>query len=209
MKVAAKSRRKKNSAKRNDRVGPGASSRSHVAVSAGDNMARDWVVPRLFHVMAGAWILSMLLLGHFAPDRYNMLMQEDRVIEWGTVWLFLAAGLIGLRNSIRHRRIFDGLVALFCLFIAGEEFSWGQRLLGFYSPEYFLANNFQQEVNIHNLPGSFLKPKWIFIIALAGYGVFLPLLARSRRLRRFVELVGTSAPPQIMPWFTARRMPGL
>jgi len=97
----------------------------------------------------------MLLLGRFAPDRYYMLMQEDRLVEWGTVWLFLAAGLIGLRHSIRNRRIFDGLVALFCLFIAGEEFSWGQRLFGFYSPEYFLANNFQQEVNVHNLPGSF------------------------------------------------------
>jgi hypothetical protein len=99
----------------------------------------------------------MLLVGSVAPERYEMLMQEDRFVEWGTVWLFLAAGLIGLRDSIRQRRIFDGLVALFCLFIAGEEFSWGQRLLGFYSPEYFLANNLQQEVNIHNLPGSFLR----------------------------------------------------
>jgi len=73
----------------------------------------------------------MLLIGYFAPDHYQMLMQEDRPVEWTTVWLFLAAGVIGLRNSIRHRRIFDGLVALFCLFIAGEEISWGQRLLGF------------------------------------------------------------------------------
>lgn len=80
----------------------------------------------------------------------------------------------------------------------------GQRLLGFYSPEYFLANNFQQEVNIHNLPGSFLKPKWIFIIALAGYGVLLPLLSRLRRSHRVLALVGASVPPlQIMPWFIA------
>ncbi|MFN2517287.1 MAG: hypothetical protein ABR556_13850 [Pyrinomonadaceae bacterium] len=99
----------------------------------------------------------------------------------------------------------DGLVALFCIFVAGEEFSWGQRLLGFYSPEYFLANNFQQELNLHNLPGSFLKPKWILIIALAGYGVLLPLVWRYvRQSHRFLTFVGASAPPMpLIPWFIA------
>jgi hypothetical protein len=203
MRAATKSRKKKSSVKRSDVV-RAAPSRSGVAASAEANQAREWAVPAAFHVLAGAWILSMLLLGRFAPDRYYMLMQEDRIVEWGTVWLFLAAGVIGIRNSIRQRRIFDGLVALFCFFIAGEEFSWGQRLLGFYSPEYFLANNFQQEVNIHNLPGTFLKPKWIFIIALAGYGVLLPLLSRVRSSHRLIASVGASAPPiQITPWFMA------
>lgn len=204
MKAAIKSRKKRSAVKQSDRVGAGVSSRSRTTAGADVDQASDSVVPVLFHVLAASWILGMLLLGRFAPDRYYMLMQEDRIVEWGTVWLFLAAGVIGFRNSIRRRRIFDGLVALFCLFIAGEEFSWGQRLLGFYSPEYFLANNFQQEVNIHNLPGSFLKPKWVFIIALAGYGVLLPLLSRVRRLNRLIALVGASVPPiQIMPWFVA------
>jgi len=190
--------------KRRDRVGADRASRSQITASAGVNQTRDRIVPFPFHVLAAAWIAAMLLTGSFAPDRYYMLMQEDRLVEWGTVWLFLAAGLINLRHSIRRRRIFDGLVALFCLFIAGEEFSWGQRLLGFYSPEYFLVNNFQQEVNFHNLPGSFLKPKWIFMIALAGYGVLLPLLARSRRSHRLMAIAGASAPPiQLMPWFIA------
>ncbi len=40
------------------------------------------------------------------------------------------------------------------------------------------------------------------MIALAGYGVLLPLLSRSRRLHRPMALVGASAPPiQLMPWF--------
>lgn len=126
--VGAKSRKKTGSVKRSDRVAQGASPQSHITAIADASQAGDSIVPAAFHVLAGAWILSMLLLGRFAPDRYYMLMQEDRLVEWGTVWLFLAAGLIGLRNSIRNRHIFDGLVALFCLFIAGEEFSWGQRL---------------------------------------------------------------------------------
>ena len=162
------------------------------------------VVPTLFHVLAALWVAAMLLFAYSSPDRYNDMLQEDRVVEWGTVWLFLAAGLVGLRQSFGDRRVFDGLVALFCLFIAGEEFSWGQRLFGFGSPEYFLANNFQQEVNLHNLPGSFLKPKWILISALGGYGLLLPLLSRSTKLRRLLARVGATAPPvQLVPWFAA------
>lgn len=200
--VATGSRKK--TTRRSGRAGADATSKSQITATAGADQTRDRIVPASFHVLAAAWIAAMLFTGTFAPDRYYMLMQEDRLVEWGTVWLFLAAGLINLRHSIRRRRIFDGLVALFCLFIAGEEFSWGQRLLGFYSPEYFLVNNFQQEVNLHNLPGSFLKPKWVFVIALAGYGVLLPLLSRSRRSHRLMALAGASAPPtQLMPWFIA------
>src|SRR5688572_18030880 len=100
-------------------------------------------VPMLVHVLLAAWV-GVMLLG--------------------------AAGFLNPEDAWRRRSIFTALIALFCLFVAGEEFSWGQRLLGFGSPEYFLENNFQQELNLHNLPGAVVKPKWVFIIALAGYG---------------------------------------
>lgn len=42
------------------------------------------------------------------------------------------------------------------------------------------------------------------MVALAGYGVLLPLLSRARRPHRLLELVGASAPPvQLAPWFIA------
>ena len=146
----------------------------------------------------------MLLLGHTAPTPYRQLLQEDRVVEWATVWLFLAAGILGARRAITDRRLFIGLVALFCLFVAGEEFSWGQRLLGFYPPEFFLGNNFQQEFNVHNLPQSFLQPKWVLMAALGGYGVLLPALSRMERPRVLMRRVGVTAPPvDVVPWFTA------
>ncbi len=129
MKVATKSRKKSSPIKRSDRVDARASSTPQIIAGAATDQECDRVAT-LFHLLAAAWIAAMLLVGHFAPDRYHMLMQEDRLVEWGTVWLFLAAGLINLRHAIRSRRIFDGLVALFCLFIAGEEFSWGQASAG-------------------------------------------------------------------------------
>lgn len=161
-------------------------------------------LPVLFHVVATLWLAGMLLFARYSPGQYVSLLQEDRPVEWGTVWLFAAAGIIHLRKAVRHRLIFDGLVALFCLFVAGEEFSWGQRLLGFGSPEYFLANNFQQEVNLHNLPGAVVKPKWVFIIALCGYGILLPVFARLVRPQNLLARIGATPPPaQLVPWYTA------
>lgn len=158
----------------------------------------------LVHAGAGVWLAGVGAYGLLAPDRYEILMQEDRIVEWATVWLFLIAGGIGLLRGIRQRRVFDGLVALFCLFVAGEEFSWGQRLIGYYPPEFFLEHNFQQETNLHNLPQSFLQPKWVLMMALAGYGILLPLAARQSNARGFLSRAGATTPSlELLPWFVA------
>jgi hypothetical protein len=44
--------------------------------------------------------------------------------------------------------------------VAGEEISWGQRLLGFTPPEVFLQENYQQEFEIHNILRSISDSKW-------------------------------------------------
>jgi len=54
-------------------------------------------------------------------------------------WTFLAKQLIYL-----------GLALLF-FFGAGEEISWGQRILGFETPETLAQVNKQEELNLHNL----------------------------------------------------------
>ena len=178
-------------------------SSNSVAPTSGDPPAAA-AVPALFHLLAALWIGSMVLVAYRWPHHYETLLQEDRPIEWGTVWLFLVAGVARSLEAIRTRRPFDALVALFCLFVAGEEFSWGQRLFGYGSPEYFLANNYQQELNLHNLPGAVFRPKWVLILALAGYGVLLPLVARSERIRRLLARVGATPPPAALaPWFVA------
>ena len=71
----------------------------------------------------------MWVLSSWAPEFYSMISQEDHIIEWLTVVVYLAAAFVTLGSAIRTRRVFDGLVGLFCLFNAGEEFSWGHRLL--------------------------------------------------------------------------------
>ncbi|NLG63930.1 MAG: hypothetical protein GX539_16950 [Candidatus Cloacimonetes bacterium] len=158
--------------------------------------------PVTAHVLLALWVSCMVLLGVQAPDVYESLMQEDRFVEWWTVPLFAAAGVFALRRAIRHRRAFDALVGAFCIFVAGEEFSWGQRLLGITPPAPFLEHNYQQELTLHNFAGVFGQPGAALILALAGFGVLLPSITAIRRGRALLEHIGATAPrPVMLPWF--------
>ena len=116
--------------------------------------------------------------------------------------LFAVAAAFALRLALRERRDFDGMVGAFCVFVAGEEFSWGQRLLGLTPPDAFLEHNRQQELTIHNFADLFGQPKVVLIAALVGFGLLLPLVARAATTRRLLERIGATAPRiALVPWF--------
>jgi hypothetical protein len=141
-----------------------------------------------------------LALANLASERYMALMQEDRAVEWATVLLFLVAGVVRCYQAIRTRRAFDALVGLFCLVVAGEEISWGQRLIGFTPPSVFLEHNTQQEANVHN----FGRPKLMLSAALGAYALVLPALVRIGPARRLLDRAGATAPSVgLTPWFLA------
>lgn len=148
------------------------------------------------HAVTAAWIFAFLAFGKLHPFSYSAALQEDGFVEWLTVGLFAAAGVLRARVAWRERRWFDLLIAAFCMFVAGEEFSWGQRLLGFTPPDVFLEHNRQQEFTLHNFADVFGQPKGVLIMALLGYAVVLPL---GRRL--FVRLRATIPPLPYVPWF--------
>jgi hypothetical protein len=178
----------------------------HGQSADGEGAARgaDRRVPWWVHAAAAGWVAAMLLLATMREAAYSELVQEDRFVEWWTAALFVAAGLCFAVVAIRRRRLLDGGVALFCLAAAGEEVSWGQRILGFVPPESFLARNAQQEANLHNLVEPFGQPKWTLVVILLGYGVLAPLVARTRLGRRLAErLGGTVVPGALALWFAA------
>ena len=74
-----------------------------------------------------------------------------------------------------------------------EEISWGQRLLGYRPPVYFLEHNFQQEFNFHNVIATDYR-KLALTLIIAGYGIGLPLAVRIRILKSWFERVGIVAP---------------
>ncbi len=163
-------------------------------------------VPRVYHALAAAFVLGCAVLATRAPAFYAEAMQEDRAVEWATMVAFACAGIAGLARAIRQRRVFDGLVALFLLFVAGEEMSWGQRILGLTPPAYFLEHNAQQEMNLHNFANTLGGPRWPFVVVLVGYAIILPLAAYGARRwpfgARALERIGASAPSAgAIPWF--------
>lgn len=169
-----------------------------------DAQGADPPIPWLLHVAIAAWVVGMLLFARRAPDRYAAAMQEDRVVEWWTMLLYVPAAIVQLRRAIRGRRAFDVLVGLFFVFVAGEEISWGQRLLGFTPPAPFLAHNTQQEFNLHNFASVFGRPKWILAFVLLSYGLLLPVVARMDWGRRLTRRLGATPPPlALAPWFVA------
>jgi hypothetical protein len=131
---------------------------------------------------------------------YYAAAQEDQALEWASFWSFFLAGFAfaaaARRQRTTARRIpwFLAGLALFCVFVAMEEISWGQRVLGHMPPEYFLAENYQQELNVHNIAGRSLRV-WTFRGIILGYGVVLPLLALIPGARRTLDRLAVVPPP--------------
>jgi len=86
---------------------------------------------------------------------YLLLEEEDGLIENITFLSFLVTGLIAATiakhtTSTKPKLLYIAAFLLF-LFIAGEEISWGQRLIGFSTPEPLQHLNDQGETTIHNI----------------------------------------------------------
>jgi len=84
------------------------------------------------------------------------------------------------RGSLVKKLVYLGLALLF-LFGAGEEISWGQRILGFQTPEPLSEVNRQEEFNLHNLSAweasNLLDPDRLFDIFWFLFAVFTPAVA--------------------------------
>lgn len=117
---------------------------------------------------------------------YERIVVEDGPVEWITcIALAACAGLALVRftqgiTTGRKPLYLAGLLltAMVFTFGAGEEISWGQRIFGIETPEYFMKNNNQRETTIHNLVlGGVRVNRLVFGKILAvGLVVFLFLL---------------------------------
>ena len=139
------------------------------------------------------------VLHALSPELYYQHVQEDQPLEWATFWGFIVAAAFFVRAAFVERRkrpapwFFLGIAA-FCVLVAMEEISWGQRLFGYSPPRYFLENNFQQELNLHNVMATSAR-KLLLVGILAGYGLLLPLLDRIPSTAKLLTKFGVTAPP--------------
>ncbi len=123
---------------------------------------------------------------------YDRLLDEDGVVEWVTALTIMLTGLFALGVAWRLRRrglgkpwaILAVLIVAGGCFLAGlEEISYGQRLFGWESNEFFVENSDQQETNIHNVVQAYLKDhgwpiyktRHFLALGMGVYGLVLPM----------------------------------
>jgi hypothetical protein len=109
-------------------------------------------------IVVGIVAYGLILLRH-DPQAFAIWIREDGLAEWLTFFELLGMSIYSFTvpssftqptETRAARRVWLFMGALF-LFGAIEEISWGQRILGIQSPEWFLRHNAQHETNIHNL----------------------------------------------------------
>ncbi|WP_198246465.1 tetratricopeptide repeat protein [methane-oxidizing endosymbiont of Gigantopelta aegis] len=149
----------------------------------------------------------------YFPQLYIFATYEDMYGEWGQAFFFLATFIFSTLNAINSAtgryRWFFMLLALASFYTFMEEISWGQRLLGYDTPEFFAKHSYQDEANLHNLltgpVESWTKTALTYLITLGliGYGVIFPIALKMQwKPALWLAQLGVVAPPlALLPAF--------
>lgn len=144
-------------------------------------------------------LIAIGLTGSYAlnPEFYNtrILPEGYGALELAQFFVALAAmilaGRLLFRPVVRQNRllfIFCLLSTLACLYIAGEEHSWGQHFFHWETPDYWSQINRQQETNLHNTLHLFdKKPRLLLELGVLIGGVLIPIAARFRPHIRYMR----------------------
>src|SRR5688572_8520761 len=103
-----------------------------------------------------AVLAPVIVLLHFwKPSVLTALTAEDGVVEYLTAALFLVSAVAFSASALVRaaRKLWALPLAAACFLVAGEEVSWGQRLLGLGTPGALAEVNVQGETNLHNIEG--------------------------------------------------------
>ncbi len=150
--------------------------------------------------------IAIVTTYQFAPDFYRerVLPEGYGILELSHFFMPLAGFLICARLFFHPCVRADGLLrlavgvfAVTCLFIAGEEHSWGQWFFYWNTPEFLAELNRQQETNLHNISHWFNQtPQTVLQVAIVVGGIILPLLPKiSATLARAIPVFGVLIPP--------------
>ncbi len=138
-------------------------------------------------------LITGIILSFYDIASFGQYTREDGEIEWLTVVALLLVSYTCFNRALSLRKnrhwtflLVSLLLGIIFFFGAGEEISWGQRILGIESPDYFKEKNTQGETNFHNLVlGGIKVNMWIFSFlltaVLAIYILLIPFLYRRKK----------------------------
>ena len=165
------------------------------------------IVDVLMYVLIMAFTIIGMIRGKEGYESFNVIIKEDGIAEYLTALFLFASAIMFVFKTVtavrmrKPKQIFFGaMVVLMFVFAAGEEISWGQRLLGIETGEYFMENNYQNETNLHNLEiggidlNILIFSQMMFVV-LMFYFVILGLLTwKSKGIRNLVLDFGVPIP---------------
>lgn len=130
-------------------------------------------------------LLSIALIGAIVGGDLQELVQNPRtgIFETVTGALALSAAVVGFAAFLSTRgrcewRVRAWLLAyaLAIFYFAGEDLNWGQYYIGWTPSDYFIANNKEQETNLHNMSPLFNQlPRAIVEVWLLVACILVPL----------------------------------
>jgi len=162
--------------------------------------------------------IFILVTAQLTPDFYMkwILPEGYGFLEFGHFFIPLAAAIIAFRllfkPFVRARPLtfaFLLLAGLGCLYIAGEEHSWGQHFFYWNTPEYWAEVNRQAETNLHNVHEWFNhQPRAVIQAGIFVGGLLVPLAAWFfpivRRNRWSLFLPAAALVPTALGWLLFR-----
>lgn len=170
--------------------------------------AAAWGIPAVVArslVILPALSVAGLLLTVPHPNLFHALVDEDHVLEWTQFAAILAASVVFalvtrsvLQIGRRKLGFLFLLVAVGAFVVAGEEISWGQRILGLTTPDALKDINHQGETNIHNI-SSVQRVFNVGELLVGLYGFAVPLIWASATLRDRLRLDRLRLDPLLIP----------
>lgn len=151
-------------------------------------------------VIYGAFIVILMITD---VESYSTHIREDGFVEYASsVFWFLAAVLVFLHTiksnergkENRHLLIFNIALIVFFVFCAGEEISWGQRIIGIETPEVFKEINIQKEINLHNIGSISIFSNGFFLITILFFLVIPYLSEKNGKVNRVLNYIRFPVP---------------
>ncbi|GAB3201547.1 hypothetical protein ABID22_001455 [Pontibacter aydingkolensis] len=102
-----------------------------------------------------AHIFIGIVFSFLNPELYYSYTEEDSYIEYFTAFILLATAVLcfykAFSTSSKLPKLFLYSAAIVFFLGFGEEISWGQRIIGFETPDDLEQINAQKEFNFHNI----------------------------------------------------------
>lgn len=132
-----------------------------------------------------ACTVALFVINAISPDFYQsyILPEGYGFLEFTQFAVLLVGFFIAMAlfrfPLVRESRLLSAAAVVFalaCLYIAGEEMSWGQHFFYWSTPDYWSEINRQDETNLHNVSPWFNhRPRLVLELGIFAGAVLLPI----------------------------------